>query len=118
MNCLKCGREIVSEQVFCDNCLVSMAKHPVDPGTPVQIPKRSNTPPRVLTKKRTVPLEEQLRDAKKRAKTAVILALIGWALAIAMAYPAVSYLMEDHFAPGQNYTSTTSQSSQTITGPQ
>ena len=117
MNCLKCGREIVSEQVFCDACLVSMAKHPVDPGTPVQIPKRQNTPVRTVPKKRNVPLEEQLRDAKKRARTAVILALIGWALAIAMAYPAVNYLTEDHFAPGQNYTSTASQAGKTATTP-
>lgn len=117
MNCLKCGREIVPGQVFCDDCLLSMAKHPVDPGTPVQIPKRSNSAVRVSPKKRAVPMEEQLRDAKKRARTAALLALIGWALAIAMAYPAVNYLMEDHFAPGQNYTSTSSQTGQSVTSP-
>lgn len=33
MNCLKCGREIEEGQVFCNDCLVQMAKYPVKPGT-------------------------------------------------------------------------------------
>ena len=31
MNCLKCGREIEEGQVFCNDCLVQMAKYPVKP---------------------------------------------------------------------------------------
>lgn len=109
MNCMKCGREVPAGQVFCDDCLADMAKHPVDPGTPVQVPRRQNTPVRTVPKKRAVPVEEQLRDLKKRIRYLIILALLGWALALALTYPAVKYLMEDHFAPGQNYSSTGSQ---------
>lgn len=38
LNCLKCGREIEEGQVFCNDCLVQMAKYPVKPGTAVQLP--------------------------------------------------------------------------------
>ena len=40
MNCMKCGKTTTNEQVFCDDCLQVMAKHPVKPGTPVYLPQR------------------------------------------------------------------------------
>ena len=40
MNCLRCGRETEQEQVFCASCLKTMEKHPIKPGTAVQIPDR------------------------------------------------------------------------------
>lgn len=42
LNCLKCGREIEEGQVFCNDCLVQMAKYPVKPGTAVQLPSRGS----------------------------------------------------------------------------
>lgn len=44
MNCLKCGREIEEGQVFCNDCLVQMAKYPVKPGTAVQLPSAEALP--------------------------------------------------------------------------
>lgn len=52
MNCLKCGAEIPTGQVFCPSCLEKMAKYPVKPDTPVLLPKR--------------PQEEQVKHPVKR----------------------------------------------------
>ena len=38
MKCMKCGTTIPAGQVFCDPCLEGMEKHPVKPGTPIQLP--------------------------------------------------------------------------------
>lgn len=71
VNCLKCGREIEEGQVFCNDCLVQMAKYPVKPGTAVQLPSRGSA---AVSKKvhsrrrgRTAP-EEQLKALKKRIR--------------------------------------------------
>lgn len=40
MACMKCGKEVSGEQVFCDACLEDMEKYPVKPGTPVLLPSR------------------------------------------------------------------------------
>ena len=40
MNCLRCGRETVQENVFCNACLGYMEEYPIKPGTAVQIPDR------------------------------------------------------------------------------
>ena len=42
MNCLRCGKEIESEQVFCEECQTVMEKQPVKQGTPINLPKRDN----------------------------------------------------------------------------
>lgn len=42
MNCIRCGREIEAEQVFCAECLEDMERHPVKPGTPIQLPVREH----------------------------------------------------------------------------
>lgn len=40
MNCLRCGKETEENQVFCKECLEDMERHPVKPGTPIQLPNR------------------------------------------------------------------------------
>lgn len=108
MNCMKCGRETPAEQVFCEDCLLEMGKYPVKPGTVVFLPtRRTHTIPKKPPKKRTVPLEEQIRVLKKRIRSLVIVLLLCVLLILAMIYPTVQYLREDHFKPGQNYTSIT-----------
>ena len=61
MNCIKCGREIPENQVFCDRCLEQMAAHPVKPGTPIYLPKR-------------VPSSEKKRPPKQEESPAQIIA--------------------------------------------
>ena len=41
MSCMRCGREIDETQVFCAECLADMERHPVKPGTPIQLPTRN-----------------------------------------------------------------------------
>ena len=54
MNCLKCGKETVDENVFCAQCQETMAKHPVKPGTVIHLTHRE------------VPLSDKKASAKVR----------------------------------------------------
>ena len=108
MGCIKCGRDTVSEQVFCPDCLAEMEKYPVRPGTVVQLPSRKNTSSvKKPQKKRTVPAEEQLKVLKKRYRNTVILLIVVTAIAVLLAFPAAEHLMEGRFKIGQNYTTIT-----------
>ncbi len=44
MNCMRCGIEIEEPDVFCADCLADMERHPVKPGTPIQLPVRIPAP--------------------------------------------------------------------------
>lgn len=44
MSCMRCGKETEESQVFCAECLADMERHPVKPGTPVQLPVRQPNP--------------------------------------------------------------------------
>ena len=39
VHCMKCGKEIPEERVFCEECLAVMDAYPVKPDTVVQIQK-------------------------------------------------------------------------------
>lgn len=108
MGCLKCGRDTISEQVFCPDCLAEMQKYPVRPGTVVQLPSRKHSSAvKKVMKRRTVPLDDQVKILKKRVRTLTLLLIVATAIAIAMSVPAVEHLMENHFKIGQNYTTVT-----------
>lgn len=51
MACIKCGRELKEQQVFCDECLADAEGYPVDPATPIQLP--TYTPSAAPKKKRS-----------------------------------------------------------------
>ena len=40
MNCMKCGREVEEDQVFCQECLEQMENEPIRISTPVHIPRQ------------------------------------------------------------------------------
>ena len=109
MNCLKCGREVSSGKVFCDNCLKDMQKYPVPPDIVVQLPKRENhATVRRTPKKKTVPLEEQIVDLKSRVRKLTYLLLAACILVLLLAYPAAQFFMDKRVLPGQNYKTVTS----------
>lgn len=107
MNCLKCGREIPAQQVFCESCLKEMAGQPVKPGTLVLLPVRNvPQPPRHPKKQRAVPRSEDVilhqRKLIHRLVGAVCVLTLLLGLGIA---GAVVWLSRPHQLPiGQNYT--------------
>ena len=105
LGCLKCGRETISEQVFCVNCLADMNKYPVLPGTVVQLPLRKDPVPvkKQPAKKRSVPPEEQIRNLKHRCRVLTLLVVLLAAIAAALVFPAAEHLLENHRKIGQNY---------------
>ena len=62
MKCMRCGVETSGRQVFCNDCLSVMEQYPINPGTPIHLPKREEIPEprRNVRKKRELTAEEQL----------------------------------------------------------
>ena len=109
MGCMKCGRDTLEDQVFCETCREDMKKHPIKPNIVVQLPQRkpaSGIKRPAPARRRPLTHEEQIRKLRGRNRGLVALWLITLALLIAMAYPAVMYFFgETIVLPGQNYTS-------------
>ena len=104
MACLKCGKDTTENTIFCEDCAAEMEKYPVKPGTPVQLPKRTEHPnPIKLPKRRAPSPEEQIKRLKKAVRILSLLLSVFVLLTALLVYPAVKYLLEDHFLPGQNY---------------
>ena len=104
MNCLKCGREVPGEQVFCEDCLLEMEKYPVKPGTVVQLPRRRDSAgTKKSPKRRSMPLEEQVKTLKRRIRLLTFILIITLILTVVFGFFAIEHLMEEHFLPGQNY---------------
>lgn len=110
MNCLKCGREIEEGQVFCNDCLVQMAKYPVKPGTAVQLPSRGSAAvsKKVHSRRRTKTApEEQLKALKKRIRILSALLSVCVVLLIVLSVVTLWYMSANRLLPGQNYSAVT-----------
>lgn len=109
MNCMKCGREISADSVFCDDCLAVMEKYPVKKDTPVQFPKRDvEEAAKKAARRRTATPEEMI--ARMRVvirRQSLLLVLLAAALAVfAWLYftnPQINNKPTDN-PIGQNYT--------------
>jgi len=106
MHCMRCGREIADDRVFCPECLAEMDRYPVKPGTTVRLPQPSATQPQrkqAPRKKQPAP-EETILRLRKLLRFFVVLWLVTLLVAAVLAYPAYQYVVEEnHFLPGQNY---------------
>ena len=109
MNCMKCGREIISG-AFCDECLGGMEKYPVKPNTVVLIPNRQEA----IQSKKTARRRKELTEKEKLIRYERRVRILTWIngiLAICLAGALVLCLMEYRktLGPptGQNYTSVT-----------
>ena len=108
MNCIKCGREIEENQVFCPACLEEMGRYPVKPGVVVHIPKRTDGPEEKRTpvrKRLLLDPEEQIRKLKKkvlwlRLTVAVLLLACGL---LCFAVGKVAMELDVRQIIGQNY---------------
>ena len=111
MNCLKCGRDIPEEQLFCESCLEVMERYPVKPNTAVQLPHRDKpvSAKKAQAKRRQGPTaEEKLQTALRFLRRILVLWLITLGLLIASLFPAVKYLQGETLRlPGQNYSTFT-----------
>lgn len=81
MNCLKCGREIEDNQVFCPKCLKFMESSPVRHDVVVKLPDRQAAPPkRPAPHRKARTPEEQIAQLKRKNRwltAAVALLLAG-----------------------------------------
>ncbi len=110
MKCMKCGRELESEQVFCDDCLLEMKKYPVSPSITVHVPLRRETAPvrKPQSHRRSLSPEEQIKTLKKRVWTLAGALIVTVALLLAMIHPTVNYFLRHYYLrPGQNYNTIT-----------
>ena len=112
MNCMKCGRETVKDDVFCAQCLAEMESYPVRPGTVVQLPQRREEPvvKKSSGRRKAAPApEEQVKRLKKAIRKLWVTILVLVLLLAAAGHFAGKYILEAtaEFLPGQNYHSVT-----------
>lgn len=104
MQCMKCGRETESGQVFCRDCLAEMEKYPVKPGTPVYIPNQAQ--PVRKPQRYVIPVdpEEQVRRLRRKVRwlgRCLFLSLL--ALAVCCVLILRLYRQEHRPPTGQDY---------------
>ncbi len=63
-NCIKCGKELVGNRVFCDECQEVMKQYPVPAGTPLVIQPRRESK-KTAAKKKVLSAEEQAAGLRK-----------------------------------------------------
>lgn len=124
MQCMKCGRDLENEQVFCDACLEVMEQYPVKPGVVVQLPHRPQQPQqKKQPRKKVISPEEQvtlLRRLSRILATAVVLLLVA---AVGLGWLSVKFYLdgEKKVLPGQNYftaTTPTTEAAETTQPPE
>jgi len=106
MNCMKCGREIGDDQVFCPKCLELMDQHPVKPDVVVKLPLRTEAPSKKHPpRKKALTPEEQLLRLKRKNRW-----LTGWVCLLLILVVILTYISVDFFRQldvqkflGQNY---------------
>ena len=109
MNCMKCGREVNDQNVFCEECLAVMANYPVNPDAAIDL--HNFREPSIIKKvpKRHVPTpEEQLKVLRKRLRILTILLIFCIAAIVLMINPTLHYALDKHVEIGQNYSSVVS----------
>ena len=109
MQCLKCGKDVTASLTFCDDCLAEMEDFPVDPGTPVHIPKRES-PARRVPAQREPTTAEQLTRMRRTLQWMYLLVAI---LSLLLSITGIMLIRTLDKAPqslspvkGQNYTTT------------
>ncbi len=106
MDCMKCGKELKTEGVFCPECLAEMEKYPVKPNITVQLPVRRSAPAarKKARRQKYVKAEDQIRYLKK-VRNWLIAVIIGLILVFSAATAtAIHFLnLDEGFGIGQNY---------------
>ena len=107
MNCMKCGREISDDQVFCPKCLEQMDACPVKPDIVVQLPQRRESQPKKpqSRKKAPTPEEQVLRLKRKNRWLRAIVCLL-LLISLGLAYLSLDFFhqLDVQKFLGKNYT--------------
>ena len=105
MKCMRCGNKIQAGAVFCESCLADMERYPVDPSTPIYLPRREKHVANKRSKKRALKPEEQLRRTRH-----LVVWLMAIILVLSIALAGAVYMLLNHpdnsnpnLLPGQNY---------------
>ena len=107
MNCMKCGRELKTSGVFCEECLAEMEKYPVKSNISVHLPHRAPPAPARKRNRRQkyIKPEDQIRHLKKVRNwlsLLLVVALLAFGAAAAMLLHFLDVDAGD-FGIGQNY---------------
>ncbi len=106
MDCMKCGRELKTEGVFCPECLAEMEKYPVKPNITIQLPVRRHIPSarKKPRRQKYIKAEDQIRHLKK-VRNWLIVALVSVILLFSAATATAIHLLnlDEGFDIGQNY---------------
>ena len=102
MYCMKCGREVEGEEVFCPECLAQMEQEPIAMNASVKIPRQ---PPHNNRPRRpSVHLEEEVKRLERCNERlriwVLLLAMATILLAMAIYHKEVVKVVEDL---GKNY---------------
>ena len=89
MKCMRCGRDTTDQQVFCDDCLADMARHPVKPDVAVYLPSRRPAEPQrkqIRHRKKDLSAEELVPILRSRiwilsAAVVILMLMLGAAAA-------------------------------------
>lgn len=106
MNCLKCGKDVISPQVFCHDCLEVMDAYPVKPGTPILLTPRA---PLLVDKKPRYQKESYSSSVRTMRKVIRRLsaAVVGLSLLVCVLAGVLVYFFYHHSQEnlvGKNYT--------------
>ena len=96
MNCIKCGNDTKSEQIFCQRCLEVMEKYPVKADVYVQLPNRSAAAHQKKSARKRILMsaDEQVAILRKRIRRLAVFALVLFLLLIATGFCALHLLGE------------------------
>ena len=108
MNCMKCGRESEDDNVFCQNCLLEMEKHPILPETVVLLPRRRESAVTKKATKRHIPTaDEQIAELREWVRILLVIVVVCIVAIAFMFKPTMHYVRDEHVEIGQNYSSVT-----------
>lgn len=109
MECMKCGRETSGREVFCEECLKVMEKHPVG-SAPVQIHPRPETKAKSAVRKQ--PKAEELLEKSRKTVARLKKLCLVLTLLLVLALGALGYLIwqsGEDINLGSNYSTATSE---------
>ena len=95
MNCVKCGKKTEGKDVFCPECLETMQRYPVNPGTKVHIPARPEPAERKQTKSRKEKSSEEQIAALQRRVRWLMMVIVGLIVALAVTVGMLVYQMNE-----------------------